>query len=44
MSAPARFRELLQARPLLVLPGVCDGLSARIAEQVGFPALFIGGR
>lgn len=43
MSAPARFRELLQSRRLLVLPGVYDGLSARIAEQAGFPALYISG-
>ncbi len=43
MSAPARFRALLHAVPLLVLPGVYDGLSARIAEQAGFPALYISG-
>ncbi|HEY3249443.1 MAG TPA: isocitrate lyase/PEP mutase family protein [bacterium] len=43
MPAPAHLRALLQATPLLVLPGVYDGLSARVAEQAGFPALYISG-
>lgn len=43
MSAPAQFRELLRAHSLLVLPGVYDGLSARIAEQAGSPAVYISG-
>ena len=43
MSVRRRFRELLGAPELLVLPGVYDGLSARIAEASGFHALVAGG-
>ncbi|HEV8353541.1 MAG TPA: isocitrate lyase/PEP mutase family protein [bacterium] len=43
MSVPQQFRALLQSERLLVLPGVYDGLSARIAEQAGFPALYVSG-
>lgn len=43
MSAPAAFRALLRSTRLLVLPGVYDGLSARIAAQAGFPALYLSG-
>lgn len=37
------FRELLQKPEILVLPGVYDCLSAKIAEKVGFPAVFSSG-
>jgi len=43
MSVRRRFRELIGAPELLVLPGVYDGLSARIAEASGFHALVAGG-
>ncbi|MDR7481857.1 MAG: isocitrate lyase/phosphoenolpyruvate mutase family protein [Armatimonadota bacterium] len=43
-SSPARWlRERLRARGLLVAPGVFDGLSARIAAEAGFEALYASG-
>jgi methylisocitrate lyase len=40
-NAPPSLREQLEDRnKLIVLPGVFDALSARIAEQVGFDAMF----
>jgi 2,3-dimethylmalate lyase len=38
-----RFRELIAAPELLVLPGAYDALSARIAEHTGFHAVTAGG-
>ena len=38
-----RLRELLIEPGVQVLPGVYDCLSARLAEQAGFPALFTSG-
>lgn len=35
----ARFRQLHHDAPLLVLPNVWDAASARILEQIGFPAV-----
>ncbi|MBS7543826.1 isocitrate lyase/PEP mutase family protein [Ancylobacter oerskovii] len=43
MSARATFRSLLEAPELLILPGVYDAFSARIAESVGFRGLSAGG-
>lgn len=43
MSPGARFRALIAERSCLVTPGIYDALSARVAEQVGFPALAISG-
>lgn len=37
------LRELLNQNRLLVIPGVYDGLSARIAGQCGFDALYMSG-
>jgi 2,3-dimethylmalate lyase len=37
------LRELLNRDQLLVVPGVYDGLSARIAQQSGFDALYMSG-
>lgn len=42
MSA-GRLRELADAGGPLVLPGVYDGLSARLAHQAGFQALVVSG-
>ncbi len=42
MSAD-RLRALADGDRPLVLPGVYDGLSARLAVQAGFPALVVGG-
>ncbi len=38
-----RLRALADGDRPLVLPGVYDGLSARLAVQAGFPALVVGG-
>ena len=37
------FRCLINAPEILVLPGVFDGYSTRLAAQSGFPAAFISG-
>jgi methylisocitrate lyase len=39
----ARLRALAAGHPPLVLPGVYDGLSARLAAAAGFPALVVSG-
>jgi 2-methylisocitrate lyase-like PEP mutase family enzyme len=39
----ARLRALAADGPPLVLPGVFDGLSARLAVAAGFPALVVSG-
>lgn len=44
LSSPGwRLRALLAAPQILVLPGVHDALSARLAEAQGFAALMAGG-
>ena len=42
-NAPARLREAMSSPGLLWGPGVYDGISARIADQVGFPLLYMTG-
>ncbi len=42
-SRSPQLRSLLNEPGALVLPGVYDCLSARLAEQAGFPALFTSG-
>ena len=37
------FRERIQKNPIVVAPGVVDGLSAKIAQQVGFEVLYMTG-
>lgn len=37
------LRNILSGHKFLTLPGVYDCLSARIAEEAGFPALFLSG-
>lgn len=39
----AQFRRRLEEGTIVVVPGVVDGLSAKIAEQVGFEALYMTG-
>ncbi len=39
----ATFRELVQSERPLVLPGAHDAISARLIQQAGFKAYFIGG-
>ena len=44
MSSPGRmFRDLLEAPSPVVAPGVYDALSAKLAEQAGFSAVYLGG-
>jgi 2-methylisocitrate lyase-like PEP mutase family enzyme len=43
MSKSKKLRQLINAPNILVMPGVYDGFSARLAEQHGFPASFITG-
>jgi 2-methylisocitrate lyase-like PEP mutase family enzyme len=37
------LRQLMAAGQLIVAPGAYDGLSARIAEEAGFPAVYLSG-
>lgn len=43
MRKSTRFKQLLNSPEILVMPGVHDALSARLAEQAGFSALTMGG-
>lgn len=43
MRRTTRFRELIEQPEILVLPGVHDALSARIAAEAGFSAVTCGG-
>lgn len=42
-SLRKHFHDLIAAPGLTVMPGAYDGLSARLIEQAGFPALSAGG-
>jgi 2-methylisocitrate lyase-like PEP mutase family enzyme len=42
-AARKRFRELLAAPEVLVIPGAYDALSARMIEAAGFDAVTAGG-
>jgi 2-methylisocitrate lyase-like PEP mutase family enzyme len=42
--SPAKLlRSLLARRPIVVAPGVYDALSAHLAAEAGFPAVFVSG-
>jgi methylisocitrate lyase len=43
METRKRYRELIARPDILVMPGVYDALSARIAEISGFTAVVAGG-
>ena len=43
MRRTTQFRRLMEAPEILLLPGVHDALSLRIAEQAGFQAVAAGG-
>lgn len=43
MKKPGLLRKYLAEEELLVVPGAFDALSARIIEQAGFRAVFMGG-
>ena len=42
-KATTRLRELIAGDEVVVAPGVFDGLSARLVEQAGFPAVYASG-
>ena len=43
MRATAKLRALLNSGQIAVAPGAFDGLSARLVEQAGFPAIYASG-
>lgn len=43
MNKAAKLRELLATDELLVVPGIHDPLGARVVEELGFSAAYIGG-
>ena len=43
MSQPQKLRQILENPGILTLPGIYDCLSAKIAEQSGFEAVFTSG-
>ena len=44
MAAKPSLKSLLRKGELLVAPGVFDGISTRLADEVGFQALYMTGR
>jgi 2-methylisocitrate lyase-like PEP mutase family enzyme len=42
-SPSAHFARWIEARKLIVAPGVFDGLSARVAQRAGFEAVYVSG-
>ncbi|TCI00329.1 isocitrate lyase/PEP mutase family protein [Roseococcus sp. SYP-B2431] len=43
MTQTRKLRELLAAPRMVRAPGVYDGITARLSEQAGFPALYMTG-
>lgn len=43
MEAGERLRERLSKKDILVLPGIYDALTAKIAVDAGFDGLVMGG-
>jgi 2-methylisocitrate lyase-like PEP mutase family enzyme len=43
VRATAKLRDLLNSGRIAVAPGAFDGLSARLVEQAGFPAIYASG-
>lgn len=43
MKRTTKLRQLIEADPILLLPGAHDALAAKIAEQAGFEAVTCGG-
>ena len=43
MRATTKFKSLLSGGQIVVAPGAFDGLSARLVEQTGFPAVYASG-
>lgn len=43
MTTASKLRQLLKRPEIVIAPGVYDGLTARIAEQAGFSAVYMTG-
>lgn len=43
MNNASRFRALLREEQLIVAPGAYDGITARLIETAGFPAIYMTG-
>jgi 2-methylisocitrate lyase-like PEP mutase family enzyme len=43
VRATTRLRNMVSANRIVVAPGAFDGLSARLVEQAGFPAIYASG-
>src|SRR4051812_25251770 len=43
MSVRATLRQLVSGKNGLVVPGAYDGISARLVERAGFPAVYMSG-
>ena len=43
MDPVKKVRRMLTDREVIVAPGVYDCVSAKIAEKIGFPAVYMGG-
>lgn len=43
MTRAGRLRQLLAQDSLVVAPGAYDGMTARLVEQHGFPAVYMTG-
>lgn len=43
MKTTTRLRELLSKPDIIVAPGAYDGITARLAEQAGFPVVYMTG-
>jgi 2,3-dimethylmalate lyase len=43
LKKTTRLKQLIEAPEIVVIPGVPDALCARIAQQEGFQAVFVGG-
>src|SRR5437879_3664383 len=43
MNKTTQLRELLTRAEMIVAPGAYDGLTARLVEQAGFPAVYMTG-
>ncbi len=43
MKKTTRFRKLIEAKEILIAPGVYDGISARLVQDMGFQAGVLSG-
>src|SRR5215467_1698861 len=43
VRATTKFKSMLGSNAIVIAPGAFDGLSARLVEQAGFPAVYASG-